>query len=171
MRADDVIGIGLDAGEIGEVDEFGDGAWGDVEGGEETGAGGSGAGEGAYFQEVGFLVGGVDACGFADDGRAKNDCFPAGCGGGHLGNEGDVVFSGLVSEVDGPAGDAAAGGMEGRVRVRCLEHVPVGQDVEVGGKEGVVGICEEVPRMGGGDFGEEVVGVADHEAGFVGWEL
>jgi len=34
-----------------------------------------------------------------------------------------------------------------------------------------VGVSEEVPRVGGGDFGEEVVGVADHEAGFVGREL
>lgn len=39
------------------------------------------------------------------------------------------MFAWLVGEVDGAAGDAAAGGVEGGVGVGGLEHVPVWEDV------------------------------------------
>ena len=41
----------------------------------------------------------------------------------------------------------------------------------MGGEEGIVGVGEDVPRMAGGDFGEEVITVADHEPRLVGGKL
>lgn len=38
----------------------------------------------------------------------------------------------------------------------CLEHVPVGQDVEVLGEEGVVCVRKDVPGVRSGDFGKEI---------------
>ena len=41
------------------------------------------------------------------------------------------MLTGFVGEIDGTSRDAAPGGVEGRIGMRGLEHVPVGQDVEM----------------------------------------
>ena len=171
MRADDVGLVGFGAGKGAQIDKFGNRPRGDVEEAEYASAGGGGASVGPYFQEDFFFVGGVDGCGLANDAGAKDDGFPPCRRRGHLFDEIDVVLAGFVSEVDGAAGDTAGGGVEGRIRVGGLEHVPIRQDVQVASEEGVVGVGEDVPGVRGGNFGEEVVGVADHEAGLVCWEL
>lgn len=89
----------------------------------------------------------------------------------HGADEREVVLAGGVGNADGPAGKAARGGVVGRVRVGGLEHVPVRQDVEVGGEDRGVGVGEDVERVGGGNLREEVVGVADQEEGLVEGEL
>lgn len=69
-----------------------------------------------------------------------------------------------VGDVHGPARHAPRGGVVRAVeRVRGLEHVPVGEGAgdEVQGEEGVVGVGEDVPGVGGGDGGEVVVRVAE----------
>ena len=171
MGADDVWGFGSDAGEGVYIDEFGKGTLAHVEEGEDGDSCVAVPREGADFEETFFFVAGVDADGFADDGGAQDDGFVVDGAGGHGGEEGEVVLTGFVGEVDGAAGDAATGGVEGGVRVGGLKHVPVGQDVEVRRQQGVVGVDEDVPRVRGGHVREEIVGVADHEAGFVEGEL
>lgn len=81
------------------------------------------------------------------------------------------MFAWIVGEVDWAAGDAAGGGVEAGPVVGGLEHVPVGQDVEVLGQEGVVGVAKDVPGVRGVDFGEEVVAVTGQDERFVPWEL
>lgn len=70
------------------------------------------------------------------------------------------MLPGGIRDVHWPAGHAARGGVVRAVeRVRGLEHVPVGEGAgeEVEGEEGVVGVGEDVPGVGGGDGGEVVV--------------
>ena len=167
MRSDDILLTARDAGESVEVDEFGERAIAHVEEGEDAGATHT-AGEGAHFEESFFLVAGVDAYGFADDGGAKDDCFALDGAGCHLGDQVEIVLTGFVGEIDGTSGDAAAGGVEGGVGMRGLEHVPIGQDVEMACQERVVGIDEDVPRMGARYARKEIIAVADHETGLVG---
>lgn len=91
------------------------------------------AGVGADFQQALFFIGSVHAYSLADDRRAEDDGFAVRGARGHGSYELEVVLTGLVGEVDGSAGDAPTGGMEGGVWVRGLEHVPVWEDVEVRG--------------------------------------
>ena len=79
------------------------------------------------------------------------------------------MLTGLVCEVDGTSGDAAAGGVEGGVWVRGLKHVPVWQYVQMTCQERVVGVDEDVPGMRARDAREEIVAVPDHESWLVGW--
>ena len=67
------------------------------------------------------------------------------------------MFAWLVGDVDWATGDAARGCVEGGVGVGGLEHVPVWEDVEEAGEEGVVGITEDVPWVACFDCWEEVV--------------
>ena len=171
MGADDVWGFGSDAGEGVYIDEFGEGTLAHVEEGENGDACVGVSRVGADFQETFFFVAGVDADGFADDGGSQDDGFVVDGAGGHGGEEGEVVLTRFVGEVDGAAGDAATRGVESGVWVASLEHVPIGQDIQMGSEQGVVGVDEDVPRVRGGHVREEIVGVADHEAGFVEREL
>lgn len=114
------------------------------------------------------LVGG--AC--LSEGRgAEDDGFARGRGPGHLVEERDVVLAGDVGDVDGPAGDAARGAVEGGVLVHGHEHVEVRDGVEVLGEEGIVGVHEDVPRVAARDLGEEVVAVAHEDRGAVRGQL
>ena len=74
----------------------------------------------------------------------------------------------FVCEIDGTSGDAAAGGMEGGIRVRGLKHVPVWQYIQMACQERVVSVDEDVPGMRARYARKEVVAVADHESGLVG---
>ena len=66
------------------------------------------------------------------------------------------MLSRLIGDVDWPARNATSGCVERRVRMRCLKHVPVGQDVKVLGEQGIVSVAEHMPWMRSGDFREEV---------------
>ena len=81
------------------------------------------------------------------------------------------MLSRFVGEVDRTSGDAAAGGVEGGVRMRGLEHVPIRQYVEMACQERVVGIDKDVPGVRIRYSGEEVVAVADHETWLIGGQL
>ena len=59
------------------------------------------------------------------------------------------VLAGGVGDVDGPAGHAAGCAVEGGVGVGGLEHVPVRENVQVGGEEGGEGVGEDVEGVGG----------------------
>lgn len=50
-------------------------------------------------------------------------------------------------DVDGPARETTSGGVEARVVVVCLEHVPVGEDVEMLCEESIVHDAKDVPCM------------------------
>ena len=78
------------------------------------------------------------------------------------------MLTGFVGEVDGASRDAAAGGVEGGVGMRCLEHVPIGQDVEMACQKRVVSIDKNVPWMRARYARKEIVAVADHESWLVG---
>lgn len=124
MRADDISLFLLHAVEIPQRDEFRERFFADVEDAEEGDAvvGGGARVERADFEEAFALVGGVDACFDAFGHRVGAEdagCF-LDCWGGHGVDEGDVVLAGCVGYVDGAAGDAAGGGVEGGVWVRCL---------------------------------------------------
>ena len=159
-----------DTRERGEVDEFGQGARAYVEEG-ENGCTTCAAAEGADFQEALFFVAGVDAYGFAYYRRAEDDSFVVRGACGHCVDQSDVMLARLIGDVDGSTADAAAGGMEAGVGVRGLEHVPVGQDVEMGGEQTVVCVDEDVPGVRARDARKEVVAVADHLAGLIEGEL
>lgn len=66
------------------------------------------------------------------------------------------MFSRLVGEVDGASGDATRRGMIGRVGVMCLEHIPVWQNVKVGGQQRIVSIDEYVPWVRCRNVWEEI---------------
>ena len=78
------------------------------------------------------------------------------------------MLTGFVGEVDWTSGDAAAGGVEGGVGMRGLEHVPIRQYIEMACQERVVGIDKDVPGVRIRYSGKEVVAVADHETWLVG---
>lgn len=66
------------------------------------------------------------------------------------------MSSWFIGEIDWPARNATSGGVKRRVWMRCLKHVPVGQDVKVLGEQGIVRVAKHVPRMGSGNFREKV---------------
>ena len=78
------------------------------------------------------------------------------------------MLTGFVCEVDGTSGDAAAGGMEGGVRMRSLKHVPVWQYIQMACEERIVSVDEDVPGMRARYAWEEIVAVTDHEPWLVG---
>lgn len=67
------------------------------------------------------------------------------------------MVAGRVGDVDWSTGDCARRGVETRPGVGGLEHVPVGQDVEVLCQEAVVCVAEDMPGVGSVYFGEEIV--------------
>lgn len=120
--------------------------------------------ESADFEEALFFVSSVNVDSFTDGVGAEDDSLLGGGTCGHLGDKSKVMFTWFVCDIDGAAGDAAAGGVEGGVFVRGLKHIPIRKDIEVAGEEGVVGVGEDVEGVAGGDVGEKVVAIADHEA-------
>lgn len=108
---------------------------------------------GSDLQKPQRVIGHVDPCfnAFSDGVGTQDACCGADCGGRHGVDEGEGMLAGGVGDVDGSAGDAAGCAVEGGVGVGCLEHVPVGEDVEVGGQEGGEGVREDVERVGGWD--------------------
>ena len=77
----------------------------------------------------------------------------------------------LVGEVDGTTGDAAAGGMERRIGMRGLEHVPVWQYVEMACQKRIVSIDKYMPRMRARYAREEIIAVANHDTWLIGRQL
>lgn len=125
MRADDIsLTPAAHAVKITERDEFRERFLADVEDAENGDAvvGRGACVEGADFEEAFALIGGVDAR--FDTFGHRVGAEDAGCfldrRGGHGVDEGDVVLAGRVGYVDGAAGDAACGGVEGGVWVGCL---------------------------------------------------
>lgn len=140
--ADDIFFFWLDAGKVCQRDEFRKGLFCYIKYAEDTDAVGCRAGvEGSYLQKPGGVVGDVDVLLYAlrHRVRAEDDCFPAlvrlprgnrgDCSCGHGFDERDGVLAWCICDVDGTTGDAARGGVEARVWVGGLEHVPVRQDV------------------------------------------
>lgn len=161
VAAHDVL-AGLGAEEVGERDEFGEFVVFAVEDAQKTAAAVC-AGAAVVCGDVAelFLLE-ADVClrGAADDARSEDHGLVARRHGCELFDEGDVVFAGLVGDVNGTAGDGACGGMETRPGMRGLEHVPIGQDVEVFVEERIVRVAEDVPWVACFNVGEEVVAVA-----------
>ena len=114
----------------------------------------------ADLEQHAVVVADVDVEGAADDGGAEDGGGAAGREAGDLADKGRVVLPGDVGEADGAGRDAAGGGVEGGVGVGGLEHVPVWENVEVAGEQGVVGVSPDVPGVRGRDVREEVVRVA-----------
>lgn len=166
VRADDV-GTFFCAGEGVEGDEFGDGFGSAVEDAEDGDAGVGHADVGGYFEEDGVVVCVVGLCCFTHSMGAEDNRVAAWRLTCHLVDEVDVVLSGDVGDVDGAAGDAACGGVEGGVVVARLEHVPIGEYVEVLCYDGVVCVAEDMPGVAGGNLREEVIRVTQQHAWFV----
>jgi len=158
VRADDV-GSFFCAGEGVEGNEFGDGFGGAVEDAEDGDAGVCHADVGVYFEEDSVIVRVVGLCCFAYGVGTQDNGVTSRCLACHLVDQVDVVLSGDVGNVNGPAGDAARGCVESRVVVARLEHVPVGEDVEVLRYDGVVRVAEDMPRMACRYLREEVIRV------------
>ena len=78
---------------------------------------------------------------------AEDDCLATRCDTRHLVNQIDVVMAWHVSDIDWPAADATSSCVETGVVVHGLEHVPVGQDVEMLREQGVVGIRPNMPGV------------------------
>ncbi len=133
MGSDNVLLVALDARESIDVYEFGQGALAHVEQSQDWSTARA-AGEGANFQQALLLVAGIDSYRLADDRRTEDDGFVMYCARGHSGDEVEIMLAWLVGEVDGSTRDTAPCGVERRVRMRSLEHVPVWEDVEVGGQ-------------------------------------
>lgn len=74
----------------------------------------------------------------------------------------------FICKVDGTSRDAAAGGVEGGVRVGGLEHVPVWQYIQMACQKRVVSVDEDMPRMRARYAREKIIAIADHETWLVG---
>ena len=127
----DDVGAFLRAGEGIEMHEFAQGVSGDVEDAQDAGAGVCAADVRGDFQQSGGRILVVGVCGFAYEVRTQYDSFAAGGGRCELVEEGQVVLSWGVGEVNWTTGDGAGCGVETGPGVGGLEHVPVGEDVEV----------------------------------------
>ena len=75
----------------------------------------------------------------------------------------------FISDIDGTSRDAAAGGVEGGVGMRGLEHVPIWYYVQMACQKRVVSVDKNMPRMRTRYPREEIVTVADHDTWLVVW--
>src|ERR1700733_9048014 len=101
----------------------------------------------------------------ADVARSKDNALLSDVGRCHLLNEFHIMLSRCVRDIDWPPTHAPARGMKPTVRMACLEHVPVREHVQMLHEQGIMCVTEHMPRMARGDIWEEVVAVAEQDAG------
>ena len=68
-----------------------------------------------------------------------------------------------ISDINGPATDTSSCGMETRVVVYGLEHVPIWQKIQMLGEKSIVRIVPHMPWVTGRNFWEEVIGIANQD--------
>lgn len=98
-------------------------------------------------QELGLGVSYVNLRRPPDPFGAEDNGAALEVGGCHAADQGDIVAARHVGNGDGLARETTSGGVEVRVGVVGLEHVPVGEDVEMRCEEGVVRVAKDVPGM------------------------
>lgn len=73
----------------------------------------------------------------------------------HLVNQINIMFSGLIGNINQSTRDTTRSSMESRPRVVCRKHVPVRNNIPMLRQDNIMRIQENVPGMGVGIIGEK----------------
>lgn len=93
----------------------------------------------------------------AHDARSKNDSLSTRGRASHLTDQIKIMLARYIGNIDRSPTDASGCGMESRVIMNCLEHIPIWNYVQMLCKQGVMRICPDMPRVTRWYFRKEII--------------
>lgn len=115
----------------------------------------------SYEQELLVIVSMILVKSFAYYTRSENDSLTPWCRARHLVDQVQIVLAWDISNVNRTPTHTSSCCMKSGIIVHCLEHVPIWDDVQMLREQRIMCIAENMPRVTGWDFGEEVVRISD----------
>jgi hypothetical protein len=88
---------------------------------------------------------------------SENDRLSSWSRSSHLIDEIKIMLARYVSNVNWSSTDTTSCGVEARIIMNCLKHVPIWDQIQVLSKQSVVCVDKDVPWVTGGYLREEII--------------